>query len=272
MTDVYWKHFVRCTVAGIIIEDPKISFRILRQIDGTAPEGYIALYNLNTDTEQRIHEKGADILLEAGWENTGNLGLIFDGSVGKIERERNDLSRITRIKISGKAVQPGPQKRTNGSVFRGYDADGVTYKQIITDIVEDMELELGPLDAVPDGTRTWNFVGSGTSALDQVCQSADITWYEDDGVIRFSKAGRNTEQPDAETVTIDQNIGLIGTPAILDNGARIRMFLNNRIRLGGVLTVESETLTGTYKVVAVQHSGDNWTGPLYTDVELRENE
>ena len=41
-------------------------------------------------------------------------------------------------------------------------------------------------------------------------------------------------------------------------GAEIRTFLDPRIVLGAQINLESMTLSGSWKVVSLRHSGDNW--------------
>ena len=86
-------------------------------------------------------------------------------------------------------------------------------------------------------------------------------------MIRFR---RGMPQPDAPTVTISPETGLVGSPLSTDEGAECTMFLNPQAKVGGVLALTSEALSGSYRIVGLRHDADNWSGPFTTWVDLRE--
>ena len=62
-------------------------------------------------------------------------------------------------------------------------------------------------------------------------------------------------QTDAPTLTISPQTGLVGAPLVTDEGAECTMFLNPQAKIGGVLGIRSETLTGSYRIVGLIHTG-----------------
>ena len=158
--------------------------------------------------------------------------------------------------------------RIGGVTTRSYDGP-VSVVQVAQDIVADMGLVVGPLDAIPGGATITNFVWNGPSqeALTVATKRFDVRWFEDDGVIRFRAI--NTAQPDAPSVTITPDTGLIGTPQETDEGAEVVMFLNPQVKRGGIMDVRSSALSGRFRTVALRHDADNWSGPFTTWAELR---
>ena len=264
---IFWRHHVAATVAGLEITDPKIAFRIKREADSTPPDGYIEIHNLNTDTERQIYERGDSVILRAGYGT--ELGLIFDGAVQRVERERINLARITRLKITGKVNEKLAVTSRTGTTIRSYLGQ-TTVRQVVTDIVSDMGLTLGPVDLIPADAMLNNFHWAARSgpALSAAIRELGLTWYELDGTIRFNAPG--TRQPDASNVQIDPENGLLESPVITDEGARVRSLLNPNMVLGDIVQLRSETLSGQFKIITIQHSGDNWDGHLHTEMELRE--
>ena len=49
---------------------------------------------------------------------------------------------------------------------------------------------------------------------------------------------------------------------VTDEGAELSVFLNPAITLGSLITLESESLEGQWKVVGIRVAADNWSGPL----------
>ena len=100
------------------------------------------------------------------------------------------------------------------------------------------------------------------------------TWFEDNGKIRINRprpAGGGAElQADAPTIVLSPESGLIDRPIETDEGAEANMLLNPAVVIGCRIDLESDSLSGSWKVVALKHTGDNWRGgPFRTWVELR---
>ena len=83
-----------------------------------------------------------------------------------------------------------------------------------------------------------------------------MTWYVDDGVVRFN--GPGLPQADGPVVEVNVRNGMLARPIETDEGAEVRMFLRPEVVLGCTLVIESETVNGRWKVVTLKHSGDNW--------------
>ena len=63
---------------------------------------------------------------------------------------------------------------------------------------------------------------------------------------------------------------MIGTPTVTDDGIRVRTILENRIHLGAIFRVVSLGRSlGDYKVVEIEHSGDNRQGEFVSLIEGR---
>ena len=263
MTDYFWLHKLRVDIAGLTISEPKIQIDIRREADSTPPTGHVSIYNLSETHEKNIHERGQDMILHGGFGD--NIGLLFDGKVQRVEKERREYSRITKIKIGGKAVLTSRFARANVSM-RSY-GDFVPLVQIVEDLVTDMGLEIGPTDLIPNEKRRWYWNGSAAIGLYKALLGTEITWYEDDGTIRFNKP--NHEQPDAETIELSAANGLIGAPTETDEGVKIRSLLRSSYRIGSVIVLDAIKTSGRFKITSVRHFGDNWKGSLYTDMDLR---
>ena len=279
---------VRATVGddalAVQIEGLFIKFRIKREATATPAEGEIDIYNLNESNETRIRERAVRVLLEAGYED-GGLEVIFDGAVRRIERMRADLDRITRIHAGGKTIRaetPASERRT---IFRRTYEGTVPVRDIIRDGVQELGLVLGDMRLIPEDAIETDFRYSGSTQLmmRERLRPLGIEWYEEDGVIRFS---RYRQTADDRVVTIAERTGMIGTPTVTDDGVTVTTLLDPRLRLDTQFRIESAVLDkaasgdalneragelegGTWKVVEIEHAGDNRLGTFNTRVTGR---
>ena len=267
---VLYRRQIRTTVAGLTIEDPRQSLSLERNSDPTQDRGNLAIYNLSPAHESRIRDRGGPITIEAGYPET--IALVFDGEVQRVIRSRERTARITRITLGDQVRQKDRLGGVTNRVYPGRES----VRQIARDLIADMGLEPGPLDAIPASAVFIDFHWAGLPSAGAIRPLLDgaspplttIQWHEADGVVRFSAPGK--PQTDAPTIMLSPTTGLIESPLVTDEGAELRCFLNPAIVLGCIIELESRALSGRWKCVAMRHTADNWSGTFETGVELRE--
>ena len=261
---------IRTTVAGLIIEDLRQSLSLERHSDQTQDRGSIAIYNLSPAHESRIRDRGGPITVEAGYPDT--IALVFDGEVQRVVRARERTARITRITIGDQVRQKERLGGVSNRVYPGVES----VRRIVADLIADMGLQPGPLDAIPSGATFTDFHWAGfpsVGGLRAVLNGSEpslahLQWHEADGVVRFSAPGK--AQVDAPTIVLSPDTGLIESPIVTDEGAEARAFLNPAIVLGCLIDLESAALSGRWKVTSLRHTGDTWSGEFETGMDLRE--
>ena len=255
---------IEVAVAGFTIREPRISLELEREIDTTQSKGKVDIYNLSASNEERIRERGESITVSAGYPQT--FAQIFSGEVQRVTRVREQLARITRIHLGDQVRQ---KNRVGGVTVRSYEGP-VSVRQITMDLAADLKLPLGPLDAIPESATYENFywASSTDAGMTALLRSVNCRWFERDGVIRINRAG--TVQADAPTISISPRNGLIESPIVTDEGIAVKSFLNANIILGCRINLRSATVNGSYKVVALAHIADNWSGRFITTAEMRE--
>ena len=275
---------VRAIVGGgeetLTIEDLFIRFRLRREATSTPASGTVEIFNLNETNEVRIRERGKRICLLAGYGDDPSL--IFDGSIRRVERLRAGLDRITRIHVGGRAVAE-PRR----SMFvRSYEGE-VTIRDIVRDGVTELGFQIGPVDLIPEEAVETDFTYSGPTRL-MISQRLDpfgVKWYEDGGVIYFTRMQKTGDDRPAG-VTISEQTGMIGSPTVTDDGIRVRMLLDDRLKLDTRFQVQTSVISpgasgertskraaeiegAKWKVIEVTHAGDNREGEFSTTVEGR---
>ena len=193
---------------------------------------------------------------------------MFDGEVQRVIRGRERTARITRITLGDQVRQKDRLGGVSNRVYPGVES----VRRIARDLIIDMGLTAGPLDAIPEGATFTDFywVESSAGGLTALLNGSvpGVKWHEADGVVRFSAPGE--AQVDAPTIVLSPETGLIESPIVTDEGAEARSFLNPAIVLGCLLDLESAALSGQWKVVSLRHTGDTWQGEFETGVDLRE--
>lgn len=273
--------------SAVVIDGLFVHFNIRREATSTPAEGTIDIYNLNESNETRIRERAVRVLLEAGYQ--GAVEPIFDGVVRRVERQRVDLDRIVRVHVGGKISGAEVAGQGRRSVFvRGYETT-VSVRELVADGVETLGLVLGDISIIPEDAVETDFSYNGDTQLmlRERLRPLGIEWYEEDGVVRFSKIRASVDDR-IEGVVISERTGMLGSPTETDDGVTVRTLLDPRLRLDTRIRIESSvldrgasgdaeniragevTLPGTvFKVVEVTHEGDNREGPFETTVQAR---
>lgn len=246
-------------------EDLLVRFRVKREATATPADGVIEVYNLQERTETRIRERGERVILEAGYG--GTLSPIFDGDVRRVRRKREGLDRITRIFVGGSVAA-----QSRAIFMRSYEG-AVAVRDIVRDGVAALGLTLGPLDLIPEDAVEVDFRYNGPARLMLTWRlhPLGIQWYEDSGVVRFSRFGM-TEDDRLQGVLVSERSGMIGTPEVTDDGVKVRSLLDSRLRIDTRFRIEStevEEASRVWKCVMVEHRGDNREGAFETVADGR---
>lgn len=269
------------------IENLYVRFRIRSEATSTPAEGTVDIYNLNESNETRIRPRGRRVRIETGYGDS-ELSLLFDGEVRRVERQRVELDRISRIHVSGKGTVPEDEAPPRAIFMKTYIGI-VSIRTIVADGIAALGLQAGPLDLIPEDAFTqeanWGYNGDARRMITFRLEPFGLNWYVENGVVYITRY-RQTQDDRPEGVTISERTGMIGTPTVTDDGIRVRTLLDPRLSLDSRITVESTVLGsaasgdaanlratelagGTFKVVELTHAGDNRGGQFDTLIEGR---
>ena len=258
-----WMRRVRVDVAGVRISELRVAFSLRRTVTQEADGGTIRIYGMAPGTEDRIAEAGGDIEIHAGYADQG-LSLMWSGPVRRVYRMRTLGARETLIESY--AQDPG-LAQVGPVAYAGRRS----VRHIVADIASQTRIVLGPLDAIPSDAREtdWSWSGTRGAGLSELLRDRGITWYVDDGILRFDASGEL--QRDHAEHRIKPSNGLVATPITTDRGIEVTSLLRPAIRCGDEVYVDSADTAGAWKVAAVQHYGDSWRagGKFHTRLDLR---
>lgn len=260
--------YVQLSVGRLVTDSHFITFSIRRRSEDTQADGTIQVYNLSPTNEKRISERGLPVVLNAGYlRPSRSVAEIFRGDVVRFERQRIGNDRVSVIHVGNEVM-----KQTAATLERTY-VGPVRTRVVVRDLANALGLPYSGLENVPNAViNDTRISGLVTDNLRTVLRNVDARFYIDGGVVYFTRVGariRPSESAGARIV-VSQSSGMIGTPTVTDDGIRVRTILEHRINLGSTIRVISigESL-GVFKVVEIEHAGDNRQGEFTTLVEGR---
>ena len=245
---------------SIIIDRLRIAINIRKSVNEPV-SGEIQVYNLTDEHANLITQRGP-IEVTAGYINLSNI--IYSGQITRAWNEWRSQNRLTRIAIGSNTLSLNASSLD--LTVRSFTEATSLRTIVATVIVEDMGLSHGTMDLIPDIQQIWHWAGASREALTSLLTPHGVNWFEDNGVIRFTRPAMSPME--AQRVVLTNRSGLLDGN-LTDEGARVKTLLLSRLALGDTVDVRGRTLTGVWKIVSLRYAGDNWSIPLTSEFELR---
>ena len=281
-------------------------FRIQFQVHGTdlpTPNmAQIRVYNIGASTSYDIVNGYNSVLLQAGYGSDYND--IFKGVIVQFKRGReSNVDSYLDI-----VAADGDEGYNFGVISQSFAAGSHVAAQVDA-LATSMGLTVDPKvydalsnpKALPAGgvlLRGKTLYGMSRLNLDQLSYNCQARWSIQNGVLTFIPL---TGYLPGEAIVLNSQTGMIGVPEATDNGIKIRVLLNPRIRIGcrvqinesdiarypgltgGYLQNNSNngvygkgkidpffpaftTSDGFYRVMSVDHNGDTRGQNWYSDL------
>lgn len=218
---------------------------------GTSSKAKIEIYNLSTESRQKI-QKGWSIQLKAGYTNL--VATIFLGVVGPggAYSKRQEADIVTTLECGD-----GEAALVLGTLDKSYPA-GTTIAAVISDCIAASGLGNGTIVGIPNVTFNSGYTahGSITDTLNAITKKAGLAWNVNNGNVNVIPI-KGFDGQTAEIVSV--NTGLIGVPS-MDNGIlKFDSLLNPRLLPGSICQLSSENtfLNGFYKINRTHLEGDS---------------
>lgn len=219
----------------------------------------VKVYNLAQETIGRIRDEMM-VRLTAGYVD--DAGIVDEGTITRSRTYTMGLERITEIYI----IKRETDSRAKFTV--DYPEGPVRLRQIVQDCLDAMGAVAESLDAIPDITvENPANRGSAKTVLRNHLKAQNIGWSQRQGTVIFHPLGGMT--PGAATHMINEREGLIGSPALSEQGASIVVHFDRTIVAGDVIMLESRDVSGSYTASKVRHTGDTYGSEAWsTKLEL----
>lgn len=250
----------------------RVAFSVRSHIISTASPSVIKLYNLSSSLRNSLSVPGAQIVLRAGWNNTGTV-VIFQGGLlsGVTSREGADLVTIITSLSAGDCLARSVVSGTVQSGVKLVTLVKILAKQIPGISVSD---DMIHVPNVKIGSQGFSYAGSAQEVLDKIGRIYGFNWWVDKGIF---KALSDLQGFVGSTTVVSSDNGfliraepILAAPWQIQSGVSITSLFNPLIEAGGVVQLKSTNnpkLSGSYLVHTLSHNGDSHASTWTTQTE-----
>lgn len=249
-----------------------ISFSVQKSDTETQNTGKVTIWNLNDEHLSVLNKKDCALSLRAGYGN--RLNLIFAGIISFAATNREGADRMTEIEVVDNLVEI---RDTYVSVsYRGK----VNTKTIMDDVANQMGVAVtySYNAKFVDLANGFSYVGQAKNIMDKMCKCSNLVWSLQNGVMQVKCPNDVMKK---EVYLLNAESGMIGSPSRVvvsqgeSGGANVlgwdvEYFLNGAIHIDDYVRVESEVVTGYFRVYSLDIAGDNISGDWYCKARLLE--
>lgn len=263
-TDVYTLQ----TVDMLAVEGLRVAFKVTKDDTPTPNNIEVQVYNLSATSRARFEERGARVIILAGYD--GDVAQLASGDIRHGQSLKQGVDWVTKVE-AGDGERALKHARVSGSWRPG---------TAVADVITSTAGKLG-LDSNGVAGKLGKAVGSFLSGYVQHGRASDelsklLTPF---GMSYSVQDGRVEVLSPDDAVSelgplISPDTGLVGTPEMgtpAKKGAKqvlkVKMLLQPRLRPGQRFVLQSSTLNGTFKAAKVTHTGDTFGNEWYTEVE-----
>ncbi len=259
---------------GFKIKDLHVAFSCEKTEDNTLNNIKIQVWNLNDVHKKMLEQKDCAIELKAGYR--GSVKTLFKGYVTYVEGEKDGADYKTSIEAAD------GRKEVRDTQVSSSFSGSTSSKNLIDDLAGEMNLPVSYGADVKhiDFPNGYNYIGNASDSLDQICESAGLSWSIQDGELQIKK--------DKGTMNkfgfrLSSETGLISIPKKLkksgensdskadENGYEVTFFMNTDIKISDYVFLDSKEVRGYFRVSELSISGDNWSGDWVCKAKLLED-
>jgi len=239
----------------------EMSFEVTKSLKKSANKAKFTLYNLSKDSIGALEAKGTVVQLIAGYAD--NAALLFTGQVAKrgVVSRRDDHTVTTEVD-AGDGELDLAKTRSDLSL-----APGATSAEALDLLLGKMGIGKGNVADLEPKTFSGGYVHAGWArdAITEICRDLGVAWSIQDGALQA--LAPSAAKKGEEAVLLSASTGLIGSPTREKEGIQAVSLLQPRLKPGGLVRIESEFVTGDYKVTEVKHTGSFRGGNWYTEIK-----
>ncbi len=251
----------RVQVGDLEVSDLDLTFTLKRTLRTRPGEAVIKLYNLGTPHRTRLlSERRPIVQLSAGYDPPP---LLFRGDARKIEVSRDGSDWITTI-----TAGDGEHAIRTARVATAF-APGTLLADAVRSLAASIGLGLAGAAALTSARLEEGAVVRGQAAteLTRLCASAGLSWSVQDGTLQLLAVGRGLSRVALE---LSPDTGLVESPTKAKGATvKAKALLLPDLVPGRLVSLRSETVTGTYRIEEVEATGDTRGDDWYADLTLR---
>jgi hypothetical protein len=205
------------------------------------------------------------VRLEAGYGE--DVDLLFFGDLRTCDTETVDADFVTTM-TTGDGDKAFKTSRVSLAVGPKTPLDVV-----LAAVLKTLGLGMGNLSTVVQKLQGGSvtlprgavLAGPTARVLTDLCRSADIEWFIEDGVPTFVNLNKSLS---GSAVKLSAKTGLIGSPSVDSQGLmKCRSLIIPGLRCGRILVLDSMQVKGNYRIEKVTYEGESGGDSWYCDIE-----
>lgn len=267
MADLF-NRAVRIVAGSLLIEGLRVQFKIKKTSRKEPNTAEVTIFNLSEQSRAGL-KRGAKLIVEAGYSTS--ISQLFSGDARLVDHAHEGPSWLTKI-------QCGDGERAyRYAVVNESFIPGTSVADVFARVADSTGLDVA--DAVrtvratikEQFTQGYTAFGRGSLEIDRLLKGRGIEWSIQDGRLQVLLDDTATRD---SAVLLSPDTGLVGSP---EHGSpetkkkpqvlKVKSLLQPSLRPGRRVRVESEAITGDFRVLTVTHQGDTHGGDFYSECE-----
>jgi hypothetical protein len=281
---------------GLDLSDFHFKFTVRRGDIQTPNSVDVRIYNVSDNTAKQLMQgmgaagvvpgsgEFAQLSLSAGYQNSSQYGLVFQGTIVQVRRGRESPAD-TYVDIRA----ADGDEAYNFAVINQTLAAGSTPGQHIGAVATALGVQQGYIPPLPETQlpRGKAVYGMARDVMRDIARTHDLNWSIQDGKLQAVPLAAYMPGP---VTVLTSATGMIGWPEQTANGIHVKALLNPNIRIGGVVQIDNKSILayqfplgvldqqiqkdlvprvdadGYYVVYVAEHTGDTRGNEWYTDM------
>jgi len=251
--------------------DLRVKFKFRKTIVWTPNVGEVIVYNLSPDSRKALQGQNLRVIISAGYgSDLKQVGVLWSRQVNH-RREGPDW--ITKMEGGD-----GGRAFLYGNAAIGLPAN-TPYAAVAQQLLGTLGRLSGQSQATLQSAAKGRVFRNGYSSQGRVAEEARFVLKQlglehfvvDDEVVVIKKGGTT-----GEVFQLDSTSGLIGSPEYASPPQygkpqllKLKTLLDPLSRPGCVVSLQSASHSGQFRVRDLEHEGDTWGGPWYTSREVQ---
>lgn len=260
---------IQVQIGTKLIKEHEIEFDVVSTLSSEPDEAIVRIANLSREDRAQLEasKKNTVVTVSAGYENPGP-SVLFTGNLRRIHTERQAETTYTIVEAQDSFRVRNPAQRLDKSYRKG-----TSLKTVINDLVRASGVSRGNINKVLNLSQfsekyqaPYHASGQAWEQLVSIFESRDFNLTTQNNKILVSPLRQ--VQSRRTVALLKAGTGLIGTPSVDQDGLlTCEALMVPDIFPGTAIRVESEFVTGDYKVVKTTHKGSLYNSGARLTIE-----
>ncbi|MBM7623642.1 phage protein [Sporohalobacter salinus] len=232
----------------IIYPDLEMNFEVSFDTGSDGNVGNIEVYNLSDETIKLL-KKGQSFVFKAGYKN--DLGILTMGQIESSTTKFEQGDKLTKI-----VINDNTQKWVNTKINKTWRLK-IKASQVAEQIINKIPLNIGEISVAEEKTyhKGKTFSTTAKRALEEIAKDTKSKLHISKGKVYL----RPSDKPSQIAYKLTPDTGLIASPQRVDNNDKrwkVQSLLNYKFESDAILSIESDTIEGKYRITEGKHTGD----------------